>query len=163
MGYFYPKNTFLQLEHFILKIYLTLVSTTCEKIHRITYVIFETIYQSFLSTHFLCISLAQTLHTFYKSSPSTYKFSDFPLLGSKFTKFLMSFFKQNVSFSLKFGSFFSVMKGNFSILFLAETLYAIEKSSTSKCKLSKLLMPFFKPQVNFPINFAIYTVQCHDS
>ena len=35
--------------------------------------------------------LTQTLHTFYKSSPSEYKFSDFPLLGLKFTKFLMPF------------------------------------------------------------------------
>ena len=43
MGYFCPKNTFLQLEHYIPKIYLTLLSTTCVKIHQITYVVFETI------------------------------------------------------------------------------------------------------------------------
>ena len=91
MGYFCPKNTFLQLEHFIRKIYLTLFSTICVKIHRITYVIFETIFKSFLTTQFLCIFLAQTLHTFCKSSSSKCKFSDFPLLGLKFTKFLMSF------------------------------------------------------------------------
>ena len=98
MGYFCPKNTFLQLEHYIPKIYLTLLSTTCVKIHQITYVIFETIYKSFFTTQFLCIFFAQTLHTFYKSSPSKCKFSDFPLLGLKFTKFLMSFFKQKDSF-----------------------------------------------------------------
>ena len=40
-----PKNTFHQLKH-IQKIYLTLLSTTCVKIHQITYAIFETI------THF---------------------------------------------------------------------------------------------------------------
>ena len=50
-------------------------------------------HRSFLTTHFLCIFLAQTLHTFYKSIPSKCKFSDFPLLGLKFTKFLMSFLK----------------------------------------------------------------------
>ena len=61
--------------------------------------------------------LAQTLHTFYKSSPSKFKFSDFPLLGLKFTKFHMSFFKQKVSFSSKSGSFFSVMRDNSSVLF----------------------------------------------
>ena len=164
MGYFCPKNTFLQLEHFIPKIYLTLFSTICVKIHRITYVIFETIFKSFLTTQFLCIFLAQTLHTLYKSSPSKCKFSDFPLLGLKFTKFLMSFFKQKVSFSSKFGSFFSVMRGNSSIHFLVETLYDIEKSSTSKCKLSdlpllvlkftKFLMSLLEPSVSFSSTFG---------
>ena len=116
MGCFCPKNTFLQLEHDIPKIYLTLLSTTCAKIHQITYVIFETIYKSFFTTQLLCTFLAQTLHTFYKSCPSKCKFSDFPLLESKFTNFLMSFFKQ-VSFSSKFVSFFSVMRDNSSVLF----------------------------------------------
>ena len=40
--YICPKNTFLLLKH-IQNIYLTLLSTTCVKIHQITYVIFETI------------------------------------------------------------------------------------------------------------------------
>ena len=31
MGYFCPKNTFLQLKHYLPKIYLTLLSTTCVK------------------------------------------------------------------------------------------------------------------------------------
>ena len=117
MGCFCPKNTFLQLEHDIPKIYLTLLSTTCAKIHQITYVIFGTIYKSFFTTQLLCTFLAQTLHTFYKSCPSKCKFSDFPLLESKFTNFLMSFFKQQVSFSSKFVSFFSVMRDNSSVLF----------------------------------------------
>ena len=49
MGYFfskkyiYPKNTFPQLKHYIQRIYLTLLSTTCVKVHQTTYVIFETI------------------------------------------------------------------------------------------------------------------------
>ena len=116
---FCPKNTFLQLKHYIQRIYLTLLSTTCVKIHQITYVIFETIYKSFFTTQFLCIFFAQTLHTFYKSSPSKCKFLDFPLLGLKFTNFLMSFFKQKVSFSSKFlsVSFFSVMRDSSSVLF----------------------------------------------
>ena len=117
IDYFCPKNTFLQLEHYLPKIYLTLLSTICVKIYQISYVIFETIYKLFFTTQFLGIFFAQTLHTFYKSSPSKCKFSDFPLLGLKFTKFLMSFFKQKVSFSSKFGSFFSVMRDNSSVLF----------------------------------------------
>ena len=46
-------------------------------------------HKSFFTTQLLCIFLAQTLHTFYESRPSKYKFSDFPLLRLKFTKFLM--------------------------------------------------------------------------
>ena len=50
-------------------------------------------HKSFFTTQLLCIFLAQTLHSFYKSSPSYCKFSDIPLLRLMFTKFLMSFFK----------------------------------------------------------------------
>ena len=70
----------------------------------------------FFKTQLLCIMLAQTLHTFYESSPSKCQFLDFPLLGLKFTKFLMSSFKQKVSCSSKCGHFFSVMRDN-SVLF----------------------------------------------
>ena len=104
IGYFCPKNTFLQLRH-IQRIYLTLFSTTCAKIRQMTYVIFETSRKkiffwkkSFFTTQLLCIFLTQTLHTFYKSSTSKCKFSDFPLLALKITKFLMSFFKQKTIF-----------------------------------------------------------------
>ena len=124
MGYFCPKNTFLQLEHYIPKIYLTLLSTTCVKIHQITYVIFETIYKSFFTTQFLCIFFAQTLHTFYKSSPSKCKFSDFPLLGLKFTNFLKSFFQIKSQFFFKLWTLFSVMKHN-SLVFLHLNLYML--------------------------------------
>ena len=34
MGYICPKNTFLQLKHYMQRIYLTLLSTTCVKIHQ---------------------------------------------------------------------------------------------------------------------------------
>ena len=104
IGYFCPKNTFLQLRH-IQRIYLTLFSTTCAKIRQMTYVIFDTSRKkkffwkkSFFTTQLLCIFLTQTLHTFYKSSTSKCKFSDFPLLALKITKFLMSFFKQKTIF-----------------------------------------------------------------
>ena len=43
MGYFCPKTTFLQLKHYIQRIYLTLFSTTCVKIYQIPFVIFEII------------------------------------------------------------------------------------------------------------------------
>ena len=144
-------------------IYLTLLSTTFVKIHQITYVIFETIYKSFFTTQFLCIFFAQTLHTFYKSSPSKCKFSDFPLLGLKFTSFLMSFFKQKVSFSSKFGSFLSVMRDNSSALFqlklymlLRKVAHQIENFSNLPLvtlKFTKFLMSFLEPRVSFSSNF----------
>ena len=115
MGYICQKNTFLQLKHYIRRIYLTLLSTTCVKIHQTPYDLFETI--SHFSRELVCIILAQTLHTFDKNIPSKYKFSDFPLLELKFINFLMPFFKQKVSFSSKFGSLFSVMRDNSSALF----------------------------------------------
>ena len=103
MVYFCPKNTFLQLNHYEQRVYL------------ISSVISET--TSHFSRHNSSVFLVQRLHTFYKRSLPKCKFSDFPLLGLKFTKFLMSFFKQKVSFSSKFGSLFSVMRDNSSALF----------------------------------------------
>ena len=38
MGYFCPKNTFLQLKHYIQRIYLTLPSITCAKVHQIFHI-----------------------------------------------------------------------------------------------------------------------------
>ena len=43
MGYICLKTTSLQLKYYIQNIYLTLLSTTCVKIHQIPYAIFETI------------------------------------------------------------------------------------------------------------------------
>ena len=71
------------------------------------------IFHATIPLHFL----AQTLHTFYQSSPSKFKFSDFQLLGLKFTKFLISIFKQKFSFSSMFGSLPSVMRDHSSVLF----------------------------------------------
>ena len=72
---------------------------------------------SFFTTQLLCIFSAQTLYTFYKSSSSKCKFSDFPLLRVKFTKFVILFSNQKVSSSSKFGSIFSVMRENSSVHF----------------------------------------------
>ena len=112
IGYICLKTTFLHLKH--QQIYLTLLSTTCVKIHQIPYVIFKTICHS--SRHNYII-LAQTLHTFDKNIPSECKFSDFSLHKLKFMKFVSSFFKQKVSYSLNFGSLFSVMEITFLYFF----------------------------------------------
>ena len=104
--------------------------------------------------------LAQTLHTFYKRSSSKCKFSDFPLLALKFTKFLMSFFKQKVSFSSKFGSFFSVMGDNSSAVFSRNFIYYWQKKhikvqifrlATARIK---ILIPFLEPRASLSSNFS---------
>ena len=48
----------------------------------------------------------------------------------------MSYLKPKISFSLNFASLFSVMRGNSSVHFLAETSYHLDKRSPSKCKIS---------------------------
>ena len=110
------KNSFLQLKHYIQRIYLTLLSTTCVK-NSPNYFCHFWNYQSFFTTQPLWIFWAQTLHTFYKSIPWKCRFSDFPLLALKFTKFLMSFLEPRVSFSSNFASLFSFMRHNSSVLF----------------------------------------------
>ena len=66
MGYICLKTTFLHLKH--LQIYLTLLSTTCVKIHQIPYAIFETV-SHFFTTQLVYITLAQMLHTSEKNYP----------------------------------------------------------------------------------------------
>ena len=100
------KTVFLHLKHY-LQIYLTLFSTTCLKVYQIPYVVFETV------SHFTRKNSPILFCFFWQRS----KFSDFSLLKLKFIKFLTSFFKQKVSFSLNFGSLFSVMRDNPSLRF----------------------------------------------
>ena len=74
-------------------------------------------HKSFFTTQLVCIILVQIFYTFDENISSKFTFSDFSLLKLKYIKFLMSFFKQKVSFSSKFGSLFSVMKDNSAALF----------------------------------------------
>ena len=126
---------------------------------------------SFFTTQLVCIIVAQTLHTFDKNIPSKCKFSDFPLPELKFIKFLMSFFKQKVSFSSKCGSLSSVMRDNSSALFhLKPYMLSIKgtyqvqilKLSTARIKISQI-PSFFKPRISFPLNFASpFSVMTHN-
>ena len=117
IGYTFPKNKFFQLKH-ITRIYLTLRSMNCLNIHLILYVTFANMHKSFFTTQLFCNFLAQRSHIFYNSSPEKCKFLDFPLLTLKFTKFLMSFFKQKVNFFFsKFPYIFDVIGDNSTVLF----------------------------------------------
>ena len=117
MGYICPKNTFLQVKHYIQRIYLPLLSTTYVKIHQIPYICQFWNHKSFFTTQLVCIILVKILRTFDKNIPSKFKFSNSSPLELKYIKFLMSFFKQKVSLSSKFGSLFSVTRDNSSAFF----------------------------------------------
>ena len=124
MGYICLKTTFLHLKHY-LQIYLTLLSTTCVKIHQIPYVIFETI--SHFSRHNSSI-LFQLKHYILltKISHQSANFQIFHYLSSelKFIKFLMSL--QKMSFD-SVGSLFSVMRDNSSALFQLKLYMLVTK------------------------------------
>ena len=94
MGYFCPKNKFLQLKHYIQRVSNITFNYLCE-ISPNDWCLFWN-HKSFFTTQPLYICSAQTLHTFYKSNLSKWKFSDLPLLV--FTKFFMSFSEPRVVF-----------------------------------------------------------------
>ena len=56
------------------------------------------------------------------------------MLGSKFVKLFLSFFKAQVSFRSNIASIFSATKQNSRILFLAQKLCTLFKRSPLKCK-----------------------------
>ena len=114
MGYFCLKNRFIQLKHYVQRIYPTLFSTTCVKIHQIPYAIFEII--SHISRHNFSVFFSSDITYFLQKYQI--KVQIFRLFTARIKiKFLISFFKQKVNFSSKFGSLFSVMRDNCSVLF----------------------------------------------
>ena len=136
MGYICPKNTFLQLKHHIQRIYETLLSAACVKIHQILYVIFEP--QSHLSRHNSCVLFSSNISYFRQRQPI--KVQSFRILIAlvKFTKTLMSFMKPKVIFPSRLEPIFSIMTHYSSVLFLALftflALYTLVKRRPLKCK-----------------------------
>ena len=133
MVYFLPKNTFPQLKHLFNITFNYLCGNSS-----ISLCNFRN-HKSKFTTKLVRILLVQTFHNFNKSNPSKCQFSDFPLLVFKFTKFLMPFFKQKLSFPSIFGSLSSVMKGKFSVHFqvklyimLTKVAHQSEKFQTRK-------------------------------
>ena len=94
------------------------------------------------------------------------------LLRWKFAKFLMSFFKAQVSFPSNVASIFSTIKHNSPIPFLAQALYSFFKRSPLKCNFLKCLSTWVKifqiPYVSFDLAaqflFKFFTIpHCHDT
>ena len=121
MVYFWPKNTFSQVKHLFNITFNHLCGNSS-----ISMCNFRN-HKSKFTTKLVRILLVQTFHNFNKSNPSKCQFSDFSLLVFKFTKFLMPFFKQKLSFPSIFGSLSSVMKGKFSVHFQVKLYIMLTK------------------------------------
>ena len=74
-----------------------------------------------------------------KSSTSKCKFSDFPLLALKFTKFIMSFLKTRARFSSNFASLSTLMRDNSSVLFHLK-LYMLSTKGTHQVQIFSQLL-----------------------
>ena len=103
MSYFYPKNTFLQLKHYIQRIYL------------ISSVIFETI--SHFSRHNSSVLFSSNITYFLQKQSIKVQIFRLSTARVKVHRIPHVIFQTNSQFSSKFGSFFSVIRDNFSVLF----------------------------------------------
>ena len=160
IGYSFPKNTFLQFNHYIQKIYLTLLATTCVKIHQMTYVIFEII--SHFSRH---NSLAQTLHTFYKNcQPIKAQFFRFFTALIKVHQILHVIFQKESVFFQSLDLF--SMPWQMTLLYFFNCNFIcnwqkqhyikvqIFRVATTRIKFTKFLMPFLEPIASYSSNFS---------
>ena len=153
------------------------------KVHQIPHLIFQTksqfLFKVWISfqchgREFFCTFSAEPLYAIDKSSTSKCKFSDFPLLRLKFTKFFMSFFESRLSFFFKLWITLQCHETWLFCTFSSKSFYAWDNRTWWKCKfsdfrllawkLTKFLMSFFKPEVSRPLNFATpFSVMTHNS
>ena len=135
---------FWQKEHIDVQFFRLL--SALMKVHGIPHANFENTRSGFIQILHRCsVSWKITPLYFFSSSliyfrqkePIEVKYLDFWVIWWKFTKFLLSYLKPQVSFSLNFASLFIVMRGNSSVFFLAETLYDLDQRSPSRCKSSR--------------------------
>ena len=96
------------------------------KVHPISHAIFEAARSGFIQIlHYFSVSQKRTslyfcssnLLYFVQKEPIEKKSLDFWVVGWKFTKYLMSYMKLQIIFSLHFLSIFSFMRDNSSVLF----------------------------------------------
>ena len=133
--------------------YLILFSTTCVKIPQIS----ETISHFSQQNSSVFFQHKHYIH-FYKRSPSKCKFSDFPLLALKYTKFPLSFFTQRVSFLSKFGSVFSFMRDNSSVLFQLKLYILMTKVAHQRANFQACLYAFIMSRTSFRVN--LHSIAC---
>ena len=107
------------------------------KVHPIPHAIFETTRSGFIQIlHHCSVSWKITLLYFFSSNLIYFgqKLSDFWVIGWKFTKFLMSYLKPQVSFSLNFASLFNIMGDKSSVLFWLKFYMIFTKGAHDSAK-----------------------------
>ena len=136
---------------------LTLLSSTCVKIHQITYFIFETI--SYFSQHNSSVFFSSNIIYFLQKKPIKGKI--FRLSAARVKVHLIPhvIFQTKSKFFFEVWIFFQCHVCGILLYSFAETLCAIHKSSTLKCKFSdlpllalkftKFFMSFLEPRVKF--------------
>ena len=116
-----------------LKCKFLILSSSWVKIHQIPYVTLETANQFFfrffiiLQCHYLWLLCKFALFTLNKKIPWKYQFWHFQVFWWKFAKFVMSFSKLQVIFSLNFASLFGVIKHTPLYFFRSNVVYFAQK------------------------------------
>ena len=139
MGYICQKNIFLQVKHYIQRIYLTLRSTTCVKFHQTLYVIFETICHFsrhnssvlFWLKHFILLT---------KISHQSANFQIFECFNQSSPNSSCQFRNHKVKVCPNFASLFSVMS---PLYFLPQTFILWTKRAY-RSEISRLLSGWVK-------------------
>ena len=113
---------------------------------------------------------SSNIRYFCKKTSLKCKFWDFSVMGSKFTKLLMLFFKAQVSSFFNFASFFSVMIHNSSAFFGSDIIYFRQKQPIKMqifrhvracIKIHEILHVIFGTKSQF--SFKLYiTLQCYE-
>ena len=118
------------------------------------YVIFETNFHDTTRLHYFSSHITY----FWQKYPIKVQIFRFFTIELKYIKFLMSFFTQKVSLSPKFGSLFSVIRNNFSVLFHVKLYILLTKGthqvqisrlSTALMKINRILCHFFSHESVF--------------
>ena len=122
----FPAETLYAFDKKILSMYIFSLLSALIIVHPIPHAIFENTSSGFIQILHHCSVPWKITPLYYFSSNLIYfgqketirvKFLDFWVVGWKFTKFLKSYLKPQVSFSLNFASIFSVMKDHSFVLF----------------------------------------------
>ena len=165
MGYFCPKNTFLQLKDDIHRIYPALLSTTCVKIHQRTQVIFEPPTQPcifFQLKHYIHSGkIAYQSENFNTSHCLHYKVHPIPhvIFGSK-SQF---FFKLCITLQCHETNSAVHFHLNLYVLWTKESgQVKIFRLSTTRMKINQFSYVFFQATNQLSLKFCI-TLQCHDT
>ena len=129
----------------------------------------EVIFRDRISLYFFSSNITYFLH----KQPIKAQIFRLSTARLKFTKFLMSFFKQKVSFIQSLDSFFSVMRDNSSVLFQLNLYTLLTKQhsqvqifrlATACIKINPIPHSCLEPRVSFSSNFAsLFIVTRHNS